>query len=73
MNKIEKELKGLEEALKTKIYIVLHRATFKKIPNWKTPGNYGIHGYWFKKNLPSTTEWLSKWIDAYKKQTYPIG
>ena len=23
----------------------------------------------FKNSLPSTTDWLSKWIDAYKKQT----
>ena len=23
--------------------------------------------------LPSTTFWLSKWVDAYKKQTYPNG
>ena len=24
----------------------------------------------FRNSLPSTTDWLSKWIGAYKKQTY---
>ena len=31
-----------------------------------------IASRWFKNLLPSTTDWLSKWIDAYKKQIYPI-
>ena len=32
----------------------------------------GIHGFWLKRNsLPSTTDWLSKLTDAYRKQTYP--
>ena len=49
INNMEKELQGLEEAPKAKIRLNLLRATLKKVPNLKTPGHDGIHGYWFKK------------------------
>ena len=42
---MEKEQQGLEEGLKAKIHLDLLRATFKKVPNWKTLGHDGIHGY----------------------------
>ena len=47
------------------------RAALQKVPHWKMPGYDGIHGYWFKNALPSITDWLSKLIDSYMKQTYP--
>ena len=31
------------------IHIDLLKTTLKRIPNWKTPGHEGIHGFWFKK------------------------
>ena len=31
------------------------KTTLKKIENWKTPGLYGIHGFWFKNSPPYTT------------------
>ena len=45
----------------------------KKIPNRKTPSFGGIHEFCFKKSPPSMTDKLSKWINAYQKQTYPNG
>ena len=48
-NDMTRELEGLEEGLKAKIHIELLKKTLKKISNWKTPGHYGIHGFWFKK------------------------
>ena len=42
---MEKELQGLKEGPKVKIYIDSLRATVKKIPNEKTPGHDGINGY----------------------------
>ena len=54
-----KELQGLEEGPKAKIQVDLLRATFKNVPNWKTPNHDDINGYWFKKSFPSSTEWLS--------------
>ena len=44
---MEKEWEGIEEGQKAKIYIDLFRATLKRVPNWKTPGNDSIHVYWF--------------------------
>ena len=44
-----KELEGLEEGPKVKIHVDSLRTKLKKIPNWKTPGHDGIHGFWFKK------------------------
>ena len=29
------------------IWLLFH-TTFKKVPNWKTPGYNGVHGYWLK-------------------------
>ena len=43
------ELEGLAEGPKGEIHIELLKKTLKKIPNWKTPGHDGIHGFWFKK------------------------
>ena len=40
-----KEFKGLEDRPKARLNSL--RATVKKVPNWKTPGHDGIHGYWF--------------------------
>ena len=44
-----KELKELEEWPKVKLHINSLRTTLK-IPNWKTLGHDGIHGFWLKKN-----------------------
>ena len=52
-----KELKELEEGPKANIHLELLRARLKKIPNWKTPGPDGIHGFWFKKFTSSMTDW----------------
>ena len=46
---MEKELQGLEEGSKAKIHLYSLRATPPKIPNWKTPGHNGKHGFWFKE------------------------
>ena len=40
----------------------------QKVPNLKVLRHDGIHKYWLKNSLPSTTYWLLKWIDDYKKQ-----
>ena len=47
INNMEKELQGLEKGHNAKIYLNSLRATFKKVPNWKTPGHDVIYGYWF--------------------------
>ena len=44
-----RELEGLEESPKIEIHIELLKKTLKDIPNWKTPGHDGIHGFWFRK------------------------
>ena len=44
-----KELEGLEEGSKAEIHIDLLKTTQKNIPNWKTPGHDGVHGFCFKK------------------------
>ena len=44
-----KELEGLKEEPKVKIYINSLRTTLKKISNWRTPGHDGIHEFCFKK------------------------
>ena len=44
-----RELEGLKEGPKAEIHIELLKKTLKKISNWKTPGQDGIHGFWFKK------------------------
>ena len=46
---ITRELEGLEEGTKTEIHIDLPKTTLERIPNWKTPGHDGIHGFWFRK------------------------
>ena len=74
ISNVRKQLQGLEEERQAKIHLNLLRATLKKVPNWKTPGQYVIHGYWLKNSLPSMTDWLSKGIDIYNPpQTYPNG
>ena len=67
-NNMEKKMEGLEVP-KAKIHLDSPRATLKKVPNWKMSGYDCIHGYW-SKTFTSTTDWQSKWIHAYKKQTY---
>ena len=62
-----RELKGLEKGPKGEINIELLKKTLKKIPNWKTPGHDGIHGFWFKE-FPSIHD-----TDAYKMQKYLTG
>ena len=47
---MRKELEGLEEGPKTEIRIDLLKTNLKKNTNLKTPGNDGIHGFWFKKS-----------------------
>ena len=44
-----RELEGLDEDPKAEMNIELVNKTLKKISNWKTPGQDGIHGFWFKK------------------------
>ena len=50
---MKKELKDLEEGSGASIHLKSLRATLRKVPNWKTPGQDGIHGFW---SLKSTTE-----------------
>ena len=49
INDMTGELEGLEEGPKAEIHIERLKKTLKKISNWKTPGQDGIHGFWFKK------------------------
>ena len=49
INHMTRELKGLKEGPKAKIHIKLLKKTLKKVPNWKTLGHDGIHGFRFKK------------------------
>ena len=56
INDMARELEGLEEGPKAEIHIELLKKTLKKVSNWKTPGHDGIHGYWFKKSPPFTTD-----------------
>ena len=46
---MEKELQNLKESPTVNIHIDSLRVTLKKIPNWKTQGLNGIHGFRFKK------------------------
>ena len=46
---MKKELKCLEENPEVNILMDSLRETLKKIPNKKTQGYYGIHGFWFLK------------------------
>ena len=49
LNNITSELEGLEEGPKAEIHIDLLKTISKRIPNWKTPGYDGFHGFWFRK------------------------
>ena len=49
INHITRELEELEEGPKPEIHTDLLKTTLKKVSNWKTPGNEGIDGFWFKK------------------------
>ena len=42
------------------------------ISYWKTTGNDGIDGFWFKKFMRERA-YHSKWTDDYKKQTHSNG
>ena len=44
-----RELEGLKEGPKVEMHIDLRKTTLKRVPNLKTPGHDGIHGFWFKK------------------------
>ena len=39
--------KELQEGPEVDIHLESLRATIKKVPSWKTPGQYSIHGFWF--------------------------
>ena len=45
---MEKELQSVKESPKLNIHIDSLKVTLKKIPNRKTLGLDGIHGFWFK-------------------------
>ena len=45
-----RELEGLEEGPKGEIHIELLKKTLNKIPNRKSQGHDGIHGFFFKKS-----------------------
>ena len=49
MDKLTRELEGLEEGPKRGINIDLLKTTLKRISNWKTPGNDEILSFWLKK------------------------
>ena len=49
INKITRELDGLEKGPKMEIHIVLLQTTLQRMSNGKVPGHDGIHGFWFKK------------------------
>ena len=42
---MKKELQGIDVGIKADIHLESLRATLKKVPNWKTPGRDGIHGF----------------------------
>ena len=42
----------------------LNKVRIENESNKKNSDHDGICGFWFKKKIPSTNEWLSKWIDA---------
>ena len=67
-----KELERLKEGPKVEIHIDLLRTTLK-ILDWKTPGDDGIHGFWFKKFTSIYDRRALEMKNAYKKQTYPSG
>ena len=48
-NIMKRELEELEEGLKAEIHTDLLKTTLKKLSNWETPANDGIHGFWFKR------------------------
>ena len=49
INNMKKELQGLKEGFVVDIRIDSLRVTHKKVPNWKTPANDGMYGFWFKR------------------------
>ena len=49
INHNTRELEELKEGPKAETHTDLLKTTLKKVSNWKTPGNDGIHGFWFKK------------------------
>ena len=57
---MEKEFQILEQGPKAEIYLDSFKAKRKKIPNFRTPGFDGIHGFWFKNSHPSMTDWQPK-------------
>ena len=59
---MEKELEGLEE-----------EEHWKKYQTRKYQAMMAYLDSGFKSWLLSTTVWLLKWLDAYKKQPYPNG
>ena len=56
---VKKELKGLEKDPKAKLQQDSPRATLKKVPNWKTLGHDGIHGFRFWKKITSIHDRLA--------------
>ena len=63
---MKKELE-LEDGSEVDIHLTSLRATLKKIPNWKTPYNDGIRGFWFKK-LTSIYERWARQVSKYQPE-----
>ena len=68
---MEKEQQGLEEGLMMKRNHKSLRTIVKKVPNWKTPGHHGRHGFWFKK-FTSIHDKLALEMNRYLEETYVL-
>ena len=60
---MKKELHGYKKGSEAEIHLQSFRAILKKIPNWKTPGHYGIPGFWVSINTS-----LEKYIKKSQKR-----
>ena len=74
---MEKEFKERDEGPEASIRPDSLRATLNKIPNWKTPGDNGILGFWFEK-IKSINNRLAKQLTRSnlpewktKRENYP--
>ena len=55
-----KRVKKTQRRIEGEKHIDSLGTTLKNIPNWKTPGDDGIHGFWCKNSPQSMTDKSSK-------------
>ena len=68
---MKKELQEIEESLEAIIHVESQRAILKKYWIRKCYSMMVYMDSGFKNSLPSTTDWLSRWLK--KKEVYPNG